>query len=322
MERYNRDEIKSAIWQELKEHEYTGENNDRAYEIIGIVMAGLDKIVSGTQTGAVWVKASECLPKFDGLVHLKIDGLKKIGNFYHEEGKNKLYVNGPEPFILYEDKFGGVEWLDDSGTPVADWAKDYDTLYYIVMPVLNKLRHRTDNDTRMMERGSEIRDTIHKVLADIKKLPPPISSNEPPFLVQSDVTPAAAREEDANRCSVFVPCTEDDPDCCGGYTSMDGRSLCYVKEISVPTSNNDQIIAALRKFVSMHETGLLPNRVVYEEGKKALESLGTNNDAIEFGEFLRKNNMSPDGFGGWSGDINTNLHGSTTAELYLVWRSR
>lgn len=43
--KYTRDQIKDAIWQELKESDYTGENNDRAYEIIGIVMAGVDKIM-------------------------------------------------------------------------------------------------------------------------------------------------------------------------------------------------------------------------------------------------------------------------------------
>lgn len=67
----------------------------------------------------MWVKASERLPEFDSPLPLKIDSLYRMGNFYHEEGKNKLYVQGPEPYILYEDKFGGVEWLDESGTPTA-----------------------------------------------------------------------------------------------------------------------------------------------------------------------------------------------------------
>lgn len=40
---------------------------------------------------------------------------------------------------------------------------------------------------------------------------------------------------------------------------------------SAPASNSEQITAALQKFVSMHETGLLPNKFTYEEGKKALE---------------------------------------------------
>lgn len=37
------------------------------------------------------------------------------------------------------------------------------------------------------------------------------------------------------------------------------------------TPNNDVIIAALRKFISMHETGLLPDKFTYEAGKKALD---------------------------------------------------
>lgn len=34
--------------------------------------------------------------------------------------------------------------------------------------------------------------------------------------------------------TVFVPCAEDDPRQCGGYTSNDGQSLCHVRETKVP----------------------------------------------------------------------------------------
>lgn len=34
--------------------------------------------------------------------------------------------------------------------------------------------------------------------------------------------------------SVFVPCHEDDPRLCGCYTSLDGQSLAYVRESSMP----------------------------------------------------------------------------------------
>lgn len=76
------------------------------------------------------------------------------------------------------------EWLDESPAeqPVVDY---YDTLYYIVLPALHKLRHRTDNDTRMLAMGSDIRNTIHNTIAEIKKLPQPKSANDPPYLVQS-----------------------------------------------------------------------------------------------------------------------------------------
>ena len=75
-------------------------------------------IVSGPAT--MWVKANERRPKHDSQVHLKIDGLKRIGNFYEAaNGKINLYVNGPEPYTLFEDKFGGVEWLDESGAATA-----------------------------------------------------------------------------------------------------------------------------------------------------------------------------------------------------------
>ena len=41
---YTRKQIKDAIRAELTEADYMGEENSRYYEIIGIVMAGLDKI--------------------------------------------------------------------------------------------------------------------------------------------------------------------------------------------------------------------------------------------------------------------------------------
>lgn len=44
------------------------------------------------------------------------------------------------------------------------------------------------------------------------------------------------------------------------------------------------------------------------------------NNAIEFAEFLCKNNMSPDGFGGWSGGkLNVNYYGSKTKQLYELF---
>lgn len=33
---------------------------------------------------------------------------------------------------------------------------------------------------------------------------------------------------------VFTPCAENDPNRCGGYSSDDGYSLCYVREMYVP----------------------------------------------------------------------------------------
>jgi hypothetical protein len=41
---YTRDQIKDAIRAELTSSDFMGEDNTRYYEIVGIVMAGLDKI--------------------------------------------------------------------------------------------------------------------------------------------------------------------------------------------------------------------------------------------------------------------------------------
>ncbi len=33
--------------------------------------------------------------------------------------------------------------------------------------------------------------------------------------------------------TIYVPCFEYDPDICGCFTSTDGQSLCYVKEVKL-----------------------------------------------------------------------------------------
>ena len=43
-------------------------------------------------------------------------------------------------------------------------------------------------------------------------------------------------------------------------------------------------------------------------------------ETIEFAEWLLKNNMSPNGFGGWGGGrLNVNYYGSKTSDLYKIF---
>lgn len=66
------------------------------------------------QPGAVWVKASEGTPAHDGIVHLKIVGLSRVGNFFDNGLGKGVYVNGPEPYSFGEDKFSEIFWLDET----------------------------------------------------------------------------------------------------------------------------------------------------------------------------------------------------------------
>lgn len=45
---YTRDQIKEAIRAELTEADHMGKDNTRYYEIVGVVMEGLDKIDKST----------------------------------------------------------------------------------------------------------------------------------------------------------------------------------------------------------------------------------------------------------------------------------
>jgi hypothetical protein len=58
----------------------------------------------------------------------------------------------------------------------------------------------------------------------------PVSKKSPKIDVTDDVKEFMI----ANMgMSVFVPCLENDPEMCGGFTSNDGQSLCYVKEVKI-----------------------------------------------------------------------------------------
>lgn len=60
----------------------------------------------------VWVKASDELPDSDELMHVKIDGRKRIGNFFDgNNGEVKFYVNMGSGYDLGKEEFINLEWL-------------------------------------------------------------------------------------------------------------------------------------------------------------------------------------------------------------------
>lgn len=122
--KYTRDQIKDAIWNELKESDYTGENNERAYEVIGIVMAGIDKIGGEARAGAVWVKATARLPGWDKLVEWRFAGkeptaketvrfLSSAANIHQWEWLDESAPSGERE----SDAVAFAEWLRDNTVP-------------------------------------------------------------------------------------------------------------------------------------------------------------------------------------------------------------
>lgn len=66
--------------------------------------------------GPVFVNAATRTPDHDGIVHLKIGQLNRVGNFFDNASGKGVYIQGYEPWTLGEEKFDGVFWLDESGT--------------------------------------------------------------------------------------------------------------------------------------------------------------------------------------------------------------
>lgn len=177
---YTREQIKEAIWQELKESGYAGENNDRSYEVIGIVIAGLDKVKCKSQSGPEWVKASERTPSgHSSDYHWRfIHNKKPINRNFHIESGRLIqeYGNTKGSYSLEE-----LEWLDESGSPAADIEWDSKRM-------IGRVRDRFDE---LEEKGHEWRSFYigwlegrADMLQQIKRW-------------GKYKTPAAAREEDA-----------------------------------------------------------------------------------------------------------------------------
>jgi hypothetical protein len=60
--------------------------------------------------------------------------------------------------------------------------------------------------------------------------------------------PAEAITPQGALTMIYVPCHEDDPRICGCYTSLDGQSLCYVRESNVPMIEQGAIWVKASEF--------------------------------------------------------------------------
>lgn len=64
-----------------------------------------------------FVKATERLPESDDTLHVKIDGIRKMGNFYDDEDGNKWFyviaTSRTNDWHIPQHKFEGIEWLDE-----------------------------------------------------------------------------------------------------------------------------------------------------------------------------------------------------------------
>lgn len=109
------------------------------------LMADIDSYSTGRhpQPGAAWIKASERTPTHDGIVHLKIVGLNRVGNFFDNGLGKGVYVNGPEPYSFGEEKFSEIYWLDESGT--AATGREEDAISFAEW-ILNNHLEQTFND--------------------------------------------------------------------------------------------------------------------------------------------------------------------------------
>lgn len=152
--KYTHDQIKDAIWQELKESDYAGENNERAYEVIGIVMAGVDRIVvSDVQPSAVWVKASEFDIKRNVVYHAIYEDKNQITKGSGFFNINDWFMwDNKEIEERYKDDWDKLLILDESGTAaVSQDAHEKE----VMMQAFDKVRKLFEGREWIMEgRGS------------------------------------------------------------------------------------------------------------------------------------------------------------------------
>lgn len=70
-------------------------------------------LLTRQKSAGVFVRASDRIPLTDDPVHVKIDGVRRMGNFFDEDGDILFHVQG-QNYDIKSKKFSGIEWIDES----------------------------------------------------------------------------------------------------------------------------------------------------------------------------------------------------------------
>lgn len=172
---------------------------------------------------------------------------------------------------------------------------------------------------------------------------------------QAASTPQGAVEQ----ATVFVPCDQNDPKCCGGYQSHDGQGMAYVKESKVPVVVNSAVwVKATERLPDILNKKIFhikykgePELIIWigaswywyeisaQESLKYpvasdswaaiewLDESGTTpsnqSEAVEFAEWIRMNEYRPFEKAGAKGWLQGGMSISkTTAQLYEQFKNR
>jgi hypothetical protein len=82
--------------------------------------------------------------------------------------------------------------------------------------------------------------------------------------------------------TVYVPCVEDDPRVCGGFTSTDGQCLCYVRESNVPVIEQGAVWVKASERLPDHPDD--PGNHFRLNGKKVNGNFYQDSDGMMFFE--------------------------------------
>lgn len=113
-----------------------------------------------------WVNAINRTPDHDGVVHLKIGQLNRVGNFFDNMLGKGVYIQGYEPWTLGEEKFDGIFWLDHSPNEQPVEQKENDAVAFEYL--LGELQARTDRI--LHDKGcssKEVHDAINDVAHEL-----------------------------------------------------------------------------------------------------------------------------------------------------------
>lgn len=177
---FTHEQLKTAIWEELKEADHCGENNDRVYKILGIVQGAVERIKPIESTGAgVWVKASDFKIEYGPNYYAKwLDGkVKATGWFQKSDGTFFWSVLGYIPILKSE--YEHLYILDETA-PTAHHKEDAaqsgkeEAILQLFQRILNLANHahntsgidRLPSIKRLTKQGIEMIDPNNKALEE------------------------------------------------------------------------------------------------------------------------------------------------------------
>lgn len=109
-----------------------------------------------------YIRASDRIPPTGNHYHGKVDGIKRIINFYQQNGINYCYVSNH--YSIHEKHFDSVWWVDDESMP--EHLEEIITKEPVTFFLVNVLKYLNQNQREQLSKAIQERILLTDTLKE------------------------------------------------------------------------------------------------------------------------------------------------------------